>query len=129
MAAEIEQAVDDVPLGPVGRLMGLRVVPPELQSGEQLVWSARANRMHGLRAVGGRLFLTNRRLIFARTRAESLLRGKVWSAELGELASASKYGWRKMAVERADGETERFVVVGPEECATILDRAIRAAGA
>jgi hypothetical protein len=125
MTADLEAALKDLPLGPVGRMLGLRIVPPRLEPDERLEWSARANRMQGLRAVGGRLFLTNRRLVFARTRIEKFLRGSEWSAELGDLASASKYGWRKIAVERADGQVERFVVLSPEETAAIIDRAIR----
>jgi hypothetical protein len=126
MAAGIERAVDDVPLGPAGRLMGLRIVPPDLQGGEQLEWSARANMMQQrIRAVGGRLFLTDRRLIFARTRIESSLLGKEWSAELADLESAWVKGWRRVRVERTGGRVERFVVASPEEAAAIIDRAIR----
>jgi hypothetical protein len=35
--------VDDVPLGRVGAIFGLRDVPPDSLSGLPVVWSARAN--------------------------------------------------------------------------------------
>lgn len=75
--AKPTQIQSDVPLGSVGIWMGLRVVPPKLQAGEEVKWSKRANRFQRrLRAVGGRLFLTNDRLIFGRNKLESLLGGK-----------------------------------------------------
>lgn len=80
----------DIPLGIIGRLFDLRVIDPELQAGEQLRWSARANRMQlRVRAVGGRLYLTDLRLIFGRSKLEAFLGGKEWSAPPVELASAT----------------------------------------
>lgn len=47
----------NVPLGAVGRVLGLRVVPPNVQAGEEVKWSERANRFqHRLRAVGADCF-------------------------------------------------------------------------
>lgn len=82
------QPTNDVPLGTAGKVVGLGVVPPDLQRGEEIRWSARANRMQNrVRAVGGRLFLTDNRLIFGRSKLESLLGGREWSASLRALAS------------------------------------------
>lgn len=122
--------VEDVPLGRVGRILGLRVVPPELFSGEALEWSARANMIQQrVRAVGGRLYLTDRRLVFGRNKAESRLGGKEWSADLGELASASSGSRRSIRVERNDGRVVRFIIGSPQDSAEIVDRAIRASHA
>jgi len=80
-----------------------------------------------VRSVGGRLYLTDRRLMFGRSRAESLVGGKEWSAALPSLASASATGKRTIAVEDATGRVERFLVKSPEESAETIDQAIRAA--
>jgi hypothetical protein len=76
--------------------------------------------------VGGRLYLTDRRLVFGRNRAESHLGGKEWSADLGELASASSGGRRSIRVEHDDGRVEKFIIGGPRDSAETVDRAIRA---
>lgn len=126
MKVDLDHLVDDVPLGRVGKILGLRVVPPELLSGEAVEWSARANMIQQrVRAVGGRLYLTDRRLVFARNKAESHLGGKEWSADLGELASASPGGRRSIRVERNDGRVERFIIGSPHKSAETVDRAIR----
>jgi hypothetical protein len=36
----------------------------DLESGETLVWEKRTNHTAGVRAVGGKLYLTDRRLVF-----------------------------------------------------------------
>lgn len=126
MKTDSGHLVDDVPLGRVGKILGLRVVPPEMLSGEAVEWSARANMIQRrVRAVGGRLYLTERRLVFGRNRAESHLGGKEWSADLGELASASCGGRRSIRVERKDGRVERFIIGSPQDSAETVDRAIR----
>jgi hypothetical protein len=129
MAGVSKYAEADVPLGIIGRLFGLRVIDPELQAGEQLCWSARANRMQRrVRAVGGRLYLTDRRLIFGCSKLEGLLGGKEWSAPLVELASATPQDRvRTIHVGTAGGGVERFVIGSKQESAEIIDRAIREA--
>ena len=52
---------------------------PDLQVGERVEWATRANRSQGNRAVGGRLFLTNERLVFAPHRFDDVLGGESWS--------------------------------------------------
>ena len=128
--ADPKQIQSDVPLGSVGRLMGLRVVPPKLQAGEEVKWSERANRLQRrLRAVGGRLFLTNDRLIFGRNKLEALLGGSEWSAPLSELASASVNGGRMkiVRVEKRDGSIERFRIADANQSAAVISAAIRGA--
>jgi len=81
-----------------------------------------------IRAVGGRLYLTDRRLIFGRSRLEARLGGKEWSAPLAELASATPHT-RPMTVhiETVDGRVERFIMGSNQESAEVIDQAIRAA--
>jgi hypothetical protein len=128
--ADAKQMVSDVPLGLIGKLMGLRVVPPELEAGEEVVWSKRANRFQNrLRAVGGRLFLTDHRLIFGRSKLERLLGGKEWSAPLSVLVSASTTESRLKVVriEKADGGTDRFRIPNADQSAAVIDAAIKEA--
>lgn len=121
------QVENDVPLGILGRLVGLRVVPPELHAGEEIRWSVRANRLQQkVRSVGGRLYLTNNRLMFCRNTLESLLGGRKWNAQLSELTSATTAGcMRTIRVDLADGGVQRFIVPNKEQSAAIIDAAIR----
>lgn len=125
MKSDPDHLADDIPLGRVGKVLGLRVVPPEMSSDEVIEWSARANMMQlRIRAVGGRLYLTDRRLVFGRNKTESRLGGKEWSADLGELASASPSGRRSIHVERNDGRVEKFIIGSPRDSAETVERAI-----
>ena len=81
---------------------------------------------HRIRFVVGRLYLTDRRLVFARNRFESATGGKEWSADLSELASASVGGRRAIRIELTDERVERFIVASPHDSAEIVDRTIRA---
>lgn len=128
MATDLDQLAGDVPLGAVGRLLGLRIVSLEMQDGKEVRWSARANMVQQrVRSVGGRLHLTDRRLMVGRSRAESLVGGKEWSAALPSLASPSAMGKRTISIEDATGRVERFLVKSPEGSAETIDRAIGAA--
>jgi hypothetical protein len=80
-----------------------------------------------VRSVGGKLYLTDRRLVFERSRIESFLAGKEWSANLAELVVASEEGRRRIKVEQGDGRVEAFIVRSPRESAEVVNRAIRAA--
>ena len=124
MANEVEP---DVPLGIVGQLVGLGVFPPELHAGEVVRWSVRANRLQQkVGAVGGRLYLTNHRLIFCRNRFESLLGGREWNAPLGELTAAEPAGGlRTIRIDRVDGGVERFIVAKKDQTAATIDAAIQ----
>jgi hypothetical protein len=121
----------DIPFGLLGRLFGLRVREPALEPGEKIHWEARANRFQQkIRSVGGRLYLTDRRLIFAPTNFETRIGGKPWTARLLDLEQAFADGSiRTVRVVTKDGEPQRFVVGQKAETAATIDAAIRAAQA
>ncbi len=103
----------DVPLGSiVGPIRSLRVIEPELWPEEEVLWSDRANRFqHKLRAVGGRLYITDRRLVFARNEFDAGLGGEEWATELSAIHDAKVAGMLKLVyVLLADGSRERFVL-------------------
>lgn len=58
---------------------------PVFEAGELVRWEGRANRMEGRRAIGGKLCLTDRRLIFVPHRFERLIRSKPWAWSLSEI--------------------------------------------
>lgn len=121
----------DTPLGLVGRVLGLRVRQPELEPGEEIRWEARANRFQlKIRSVGGRLYLTDRRLIFAPNKFESRVGGKVWSDRLRDLEQAFSDGSiRTVRVVTRGGQGQRFVVGEKGETAATIDTAIQMARA
>lgn len=86
----------DAPLGPIGEMIGLGVDDPEFPPDEIVVWAAKANRFQGIRAVGGRIYLTDRRLVFAPNDFErgipDLLAGGYLSRKLAR--SAPKVGFQ-----------------------------------
>lgn len=93
---------------------------PDLEPSEQVVATKAANHTRGSTAVGGRLIVTNRRLIFTPNAFESLLRRRPWSistdqvvgvgVESASLTHAGGGGLRKrLRVRTADGE-ELFLV-------------------
>jgi hypothetical protein len=93
-----------------------------LDPGERLEWSKAANRFQGSRGVGGRLALTDRRLVFAPNRLDALLLGRRWAVPLDEIhsvgveprgsGSKSLFGGNlrnRLRVRSGDGE-ELFVI-------------------
>jgi hypothetical protein len=121
----------DTPFGIVGRVLGLRVLQPELEPGEGIRWEARANRFQQkIRSVGGRLYLTDRRLIFTPSRFETRVGGQAWSAPLRDLEQAIAGGSiRTVRVVTSGGQDQRFVVGQKDETAATIDAAIRSARA
>lgn len=121
----------DTPFGIVGRVLGLRVRQPELEPEEKIRYEARANRFQQkIRSVGGRLYLTDRRLIFAPSRFETRVGGKAWSARLQDLERAFADGSiRTVRVVTSGGQDQRFVVGQKDETAATIDAAIRMARA
>ncbi len=87
---------------------------PELEPSEQVLLRKAANRSQGRRSVGGRLTVTDRRLMFKPTIFDSLLFGKAWSANRDEVAgvgAADRGGMRKrLCVRTSDGDEQLFVV-------------------
>jgi hypothetical protein len=103
----------DKSLGRAGRKLGLRVPEPDLEEDESIRWEDRANRFQAkVYAIGGGLYLTNRRLIFVPNKIESkIFFGKTWSANLGDLDRAFVGGGLLKTVRdqrgHPDGETPR----------------------
>lgn len=119
----------DVPFGLAGRLLGLRVREPAFEDGEEVRWEARANRFQWkIRAIGGRIYLTDRRLVFAPHKFDARLRGHPWSARLVDLDRAYVGGPMKtVRVVASNGEEQRFVMWPRGESAATVDAAIQAA--
>jgi hypothetical protein len=104
----------------------------EAQPGEEVVWSQGANRIQPSgRAVGGKLFLTDRRLIFCPHWVDGATGGKTWDTPLAEVAAvgtAPKEGKGgglrdRLRIELADGEEQRFVVNRLADVVSTLDAA------
>jgi hypothetical protein len=116
--------------------MGSDWIEEVLEQGETLTWSRRANRFQGSRAVGGRLALTDRRLMFAPHRFDAALVGKPWEARLDEVRTAGIEprgssvkglfggGMRKrLRIRTAAGEEEHFLVNKLDQVLESLDDA------
>jgi hypothetical protein len=70
--------------------VGVWVPHPPLEAGGVVRWRKNANRKQGAtRAVGGRLFLTDRRLLFQPSRFDQALRGEFWSTALDQVRDIS----------------------------------------
>jgi hypothetical protein len=121
----------DKSLGHAGRKLGLRVPAPDLEEGESVRWEDRANRFRSkVWAIGGGLFLTNRRLIFVPNKIESkIFFSKTWSADLGDLDRAFVGGGllKTVRVIDRDGGTSRFVIGARTTAAARINAAIRTA--
>src|SRR5436853_3642919 len=72
--------------GGMAKIGGGWLTSQEARTGEEVVYSRLANRMQGSRAVGGKLFLTDQRILFCPHRIDGLLAGKQWSVETGDVA-------------------------------------------
>ena len=115
----------DTPLGVVGCLFGLVVPEPTFEEREEVRWEARANHFQAkIRAVGGRLYLTDRRLIFTPTKFEKRIRGQLWSMRLADLESAKVGSMRFIQLLTKDGSRQRFVVYEKEAVVEKLNAAI-----
>ena len=100
----------------------------EAEPAERVVWSQLANRVQSShRAVGGKLFLTDRRLVFCPQWVDGATGGKTWDASLATVAAvgtAPKRGRReRLRIEIADGDEELFVVNRVAEVVSRLDAA------
>jgi hypothetical protein len=119
----------DKPFGIAGQALGLRVREPTFEEGEDVRWEARANRFQQkIRSIGGRIYLTDRRLVFAPNKLEKKAAGHAWSARLSDLDCAFVRGPLKtVRVVANDGEMHRFVIWPRVESAATIDAAIQAA--
>ena len=115
--------------------MGIFFKSPDVHAPEKVHWKKVANRTQGNRAVGGRLFLTERRLIFEPNRLDAATKGRSWSAPLKSIAGVGKDaptgslisgGVRtRLRLDLDDGHSEYFVVNGVHHVVEIIERAIR----
>jgi hypothetical protein len=101
--------------------MGSWVRDPALDQAETILWKRPANRTQSSwRAVGGRLFLTNSRLIFQPHQFDAVTGGGSWSAPLASVRSVGiePRNWNpfsgglrtRLRIELGDGDCELFVV-------------------
>jgi hypothetical protein len=102
----------------------------EAEPQEQVVWSQAANRIQSSgRAAGGKLFLTDRRLVFCPHWLDGASGGRTWWVPLATIAAvgtAPKQGRReRLRIELADRKEELFVVNRVAEVVSRLDAAGR----
>lgn len=92
----------------------------DLKQGESVAWSSRANYSVGGRAVGGKLYITDRRVLFRPHVFDRLTGGKGFAAPLTDVAGFSvapkdgglfSGGLRdRLQIELASGSVHLFVV-------------------
>jgi hypothetical protein len=114
--------------------MGWWVGRPWLDQDESVLWTAGANRQQTLnRSVGGRLFLTEERLIFHPNRVDVLLSGEPWFALLSEIREIDMSPRRatvpflgqtaanrnRLKVVQVSGDVDLFVV---NHLASVIER-------
>jgi hypothetical protein len=106
---------------------------------ESVVWSHLANRVQSShRAVGGKLFLTDRRLIFCPHWIDAATGGRTWSLPLSDVAGVGikpKGGDRfagglrdRLQIDLADGDVQLFVVNRLDEVVARLEAASQEPG-
>jgi hypothetical protein len=102
---------------------------PLLNDGEEVAWEGPANHFKGLEAVGGRLVLTNERVLFAshafnvQTHEWAVALQDVLEAEPVRTLGVVPNGLR---IRTRSGDTERFVVENREAWAERLALALPA---
>ena len=103
--------------GDCGRVAGMKT---ELNGNEQIVKQGAANLQKGIETVGGKLFLTNHRLVFEAHKMN--IQGGNTEINLSDIHSSAK-GWTKflgliplmpntLAVHTHSGQEYRFVLFG-----------------
>jgi hypothetical protein len=105
--------------------MGWWVRSPDLEPGEHVAWSRFANREQtSMRQTGGRLFLTDRRVLFQPNRLDLLMGGQSWQAGRNDIRLMRVEGSRptapimgltarnrrRLRVELVTGAVELFVI-------------------
>jgi hypothetical protein len=105
----------------------------DAQPQEEVVWSQGANRIQPSgRAVGGKLFLTDRRLVFCPHWVDGATGGKTWDVGLVEVTAvgtAAKGGRReRLRIKLADGEEQLFVVNRLADVVSTLEAARQEGG-
>jgi hypothetical protein len=115
--------------------MGMWIRDPDLLPGEEVLWRRNANREQSqLRQVGGRLFVTRRRILFVPIRLDDATGGAQWDRPLADVSAvtvqpseraAPFFGHtarlrRRLRVELKDGSLEIFVVNRVEDAVRSL---------
>jgi hypothetical protein len=118
--------------------MGIWVREPGLAQSETISWNQAANRTQSSgRAVGGRLFLTQQRLVFEPGRFDAAFGGAAWQAPLIAIRAVGSQapggqtfggGLRtRLRLDLADGGVELFVVNHLDDVILVISEAVRAA--
>lgn len=103
------------------KIGGLLFAEQSIMEGETVLWSRFANRTQSeYRAVGGKLFLTNQRLLFSPHFIDHLTGGEKWSVDLVSIQTIDKQpeggdlfggGLRdRLRISLHNGGVELFVV-------------------
>jgi hypothetical protein len=113
--------------------MGIVFRSLHLMDSEKLLWEKFANRTQGRRSVGGRLYLTNTRLIFQPHRLDAALNGQSWIAPLNQIQEVVveppdggrfNGGMRTRLLIRTDAGTDHFVVNHVETAVDQIKQAV-----
>lgn len=109
---------------------------PDPEPGELVEWAGRANRTQGARVVGGRLLVTDRRLVFRPGLLDSVTGGQTRSLQFSEIyevttelhrpapGSLFHAGWRqRLKVVTRGGATDYFTAARLEDLVERLRRA------
>ncbi len=115
---------------------------PTLATGENITWQRNANREQSpLRYVGGKLFVTDRRIIFVANRFDKSTGGDSWVRPLRDVTSVliepahaaipflglTARMRRRLRLEGRDGEIALFVVNRVDESARMIQAAVASA--
>jgi hypothetical protein len=100
--------------------MGFYFVEPDLLPGETVRYTYAANRANSWRSIGGRLSVTDKRMVFRPHRVDALFHAQPWSCRLQDVASvnvaakqlnAKEMGVRnRLQITLQDGHQEKFLV-------------------
>ncbi|MFF0544723.1 hypothetical protein ACWEVD_12350 [Nocardia thailandica] len=113
--------------------MGLWISDPAFDAAEKVVWRQLANRTQGKRAVGGRLYLTSRRLLFTPNRLDAATGGRRWEVPLEQVRGLGREnpdgglfsgGLRTRLRVDTDTGAELFVVGEVDEVIAVLQAAL-----
>jgi hypothetical protein len=117
------------------KIGGLLMSKQAARPGEVVVWKANANRLQGRRAPGGRLYLTNERLLFNPHFFDAMTGGRGWAVHLSEVTAIGREerDLRRLSrlrpvlrIETSAGEHELFVINRLDEVTARLRTAVEA---
>jgi hypothetical protein len=99
---------------------------PSLLDNEKILKTIRANRVQGIRAVGGHLFLTSERLIFLPHRLDRWFRGSEWARYPDQIESAQlspRGRYSPYSPEGRESDCQSCSVIQARSCSLSLTRA------